>query len=132
MRCSAKPPALPSTIFWRCSRHCSWPRQYSGHFREPAPIFSRRWNPHWAAFFRRAYNVGAFFRTADAAGVQKLYLCGITAYPPKRAIAKTALGAQERVAWEHPASALSALETLRDMLRTLSSKTETGKTRIPV
>ncbi len=45
---------------------------------------------------RSMYNVGAFFRTADAAGVEKLYLCGITSHPPKHAISKTALGAEER------------------------------------
>src|SRR5579862_6352245 len=50
---------------------------------------------------RSLYNVGAFFRTADAAGLEKLYLCGITGRPPKRAITKTALGAEETVAWEH-------------------------------
>jgi len=50
---------------------------------------------------RSLYNVGAFFRTADAASVEKLYLCGITGRPPKRAIGKTALGAEETVAWEH-------------------------------
>jgi len=33
---------------------------------------------------RSMYNVGAFFRTADAASVEKLYLCGITARPPKK------------------------------------------------
>jgi 23S rRNA (guanosine2251-2'-O)-methyltransferase len=50
---------------------------------------------------RSMYNVGAFFRTADAAAVDKLYLCGITARPPKSAIAKTALGAEDSVPWEH-------------------------------
>jgi 23S rRNA (guanosine2251-2'-O)-methyltransferase len=50
---------------------------------------------------RSMYNVGAFFRTADAAAVEKLYLCGITARPPKNAISKTALGAEESVPWEH-------------------------------
>ena len=50
---------------------------------------------------RSMYNVGAFFRTADATAVEKLYLCGITGRPPKRAIAKTALGAEETVEWEH-------------------------------
>ena len=53
---------------------------------------------------RSLYNVGAFFRTADAAAIEKLYLCGITGRPPKRAITKTALGAEETVpgstAWE--------------------------------
>ena len=33
--------------------------------------------------------------------MEKLYLCGITGRPPKRAITKTALGAEETVAWEH-------------------------------
>ena len=50
---------------------------------------------------RSLYNVGAFFRTADAAAVGKLHLCGITGRPPHRAITKTALGAEEHVAWEH-------------------------------
>jgi 23S rRNA (guanosine2251-2'-O)-methyltransferase len=62
---------------------------------------------------RSLYNVGAFFRTADAAGVEKLYLCGITGRPPKRGIAKTALGAEESVAWEHAWDPLPALEALR-------------------
>jgi tRNA G18 (ribose-2'-O)-methylase SpoU len=52
---------------------------------------------------RSLYNVGAFFRTADAAGCEKLYLCGITGRPPKKAITKTALGADETVPWEHHA-----------------------------
>jgi len=62
---------------------------------------------------RSMYNVGAFFRTGDAARISKLLLCGITARPPHRGIAKTALGAQERVAWEHPADAGAALLELR-------------------
>lgn len=54
---------------------------------------------------RSLYNVGSFFRTADAAGVAKLYLCGITGRPPNKAITKTALGAEETVAWEPHADA---------------------------
>lgn len=50
---------------------------------------------------RSMYNVGAFFRTADAARIEKLCLCGITAQPPQRAIAKTALGAEQTVPWAH-------------------------------
>jgi len=50
---------------------------------------------------RSLYNVGAFFRTADGAGIEKLYLCGITGHPPKNEISKTALGAEDTVAWEH-------------------------------
>ena len=50
---------------------------------------------------RSAYNVGAFFRTADGAAIEKLYLTGITGFPPSNMIAKTALGAEETVNWEH-------------------------------
>jgi tRNA G18 (ribose-2'-O)-methylase SpoU len=63
---------------------------------------------------RSLYNVGAFFRTADAAAVEKLYLCGITGRPPKRAISKTALGAEETVAWEHSWEPLPLLHSLRE------------------
>jgi 23S rRNA (guanosine2251-2'-O)-methyltransferase len=48
---------------------------------------------------RSMYNVGAFFRAADGAGIERLLLSGITPRPPKNAIAKTALGAENRVAW---------------------------------
>lgn len=55
---------------------------------------------------RSAYNVGAIFRTADAVGVSKIYLCGYTPAPTDRFgrarkdIAKVALGAEKTVAWE--------------------------------
>jgi len=52
---------------------------------------------------RSLYNVGAFFRTADAVALEKLYLTGITGCPPQRMIAKTALGAEDTVAWQHSA-----------------------------
>ncbi len=54
---------------------------------------------------RSAYNVGAAFRTADGAGVECLYLAGITPAPPHRGVVKTALGADQRVPWQaHPNS----------------------------
>jgi 23S rRNA (guanosine2251-2'-O)-methyltransferase len=62
---------------------------------------------------RSMYNVGSFFRTMDAAGCQKLYLCGITARPPMRAISKTALGSEETVPWEHQADPVALACTLR-------------------
>ena len=62
---------------------------------------------------RSLYNVGAFFRTADGAAIDKLYLCGITGRPPKPAISKTALGADETVAWEHHHNALELLGKLQ-------------------
>lgn len=62
---------------------------------------------------RSMYNVGAFFRAADGAGLEKLCLCGITAHPPKKAISKTALGSEETVPWEHEWDAVKMAERLR-------------------
>jgi len=62
---------------------------------------------------RSMYNVGAFFRTADATAIEKLYLCGITGRPPQRAIAKTALGAEETVPWEHTWEPVELIGRLR-------------------
>ena len=50
---------------------------------------------------RSLNNIGSVFRTADAFLIQKIYLCGITAYPPHKDINKTALGATESVDWEY-------------------------------
>jgi len=54
-----------------------------------------------------------FFRAADGVGLQKLCLAGITAHPPKKAISKTALGAEMTVAWEHDWDAVHMAERLR-------------------
>jgi 23S rRNA (guanosine2251-2'-O)-methyltransferase len=62
---------------------------------------------------RSLYNVGAFFRTADAAGVERLLLCGITGRPPQRAISKTALGAEDLVPWEHTWEPVPLIDGLR-------------------
>lgn len=59
------------------------------------------------------YNVGAFFRTADGAGIERLLLSGITARPPKNAITKTALGAETRVPWQSVENAYQAVDNLR-------------------
>lgn len=56
---------------------------------------------------RSVYNVGAIFRTADAAGISKIYLVGITPTPLDRFgrirtdVAKAALGAEQTVPWEY-------------------------------
>jgi 23S rRNA (guanosine2251-2'-O)-methyltransferase len=62
---------------------------------------------------RSMYNVGAFFRVADGVGLEKVCLCGITAHPPKKAITKTALGAEESVAWEHDWDAVQMAQRIR-------------------
>jgi tRNA G18 (ribose-2'-O)-methylase SpoU len=62
---------------------------------------------------RSLYNVGSFFRTCDAAGVEALHLCGYTGYPPKNEISKTALGAEETVQWDHTWETVDRVTGLR-------------------
>ncbi|MEI9815211.1 MAG: RNA methyltransferase [Acidobacteriota bacterium] len=62
---------------------------------------------------RSMYNVGSFFRTCDAAGVEALHLCGFTGYPPKKEISKTALGADETVKWDHTWDSVARVNELR-------------------
>lgn len=50
---------------------------------------------------RSRENVGSIFRTADAAGVSKIYLCGITPVPPHPKISKASLGAENFVSYEY-------------------------------
>ncbi len=69
---------------------------------------------------RSVYNVGSIFRTANALGVEKIYLCGITPTPldkrgdKRKDFAKVALGAEDTVAWEYVAATSECLLTLRD------------------
>jgi len=62
---------------------------------------------------RSLWNVGSIFRSADGAGFPQLYLCGITGCPPHKSIAKTSLGAEDHVAWQHLTGVLDILPTLR-------------------
>jgi len=62
---------------------------------------------------RSLWNVGSMFRTSDACGVERLYLCGITGRPPRKEISKTALGAEAAVPWTHLPSALAAAREAR-------------------
>jgi len=62
---------------------------------------------------RSAWNVGSMFRTADAAALAGLYLCGMTATPPRPDIEKTALGASARVPWDYWQDSADAVRTIR-------------------
>lgn len=62
---------------------------------------------------RSLYNVGSVFRTADAFRLAGVVLCGITATPPNSEIHKTALGAEDSVAWRHFTDTLEAVAWLR-------------------
>jgi tRNA G18 (ribose-2'-O)-methylase SpoU len=64
---------------------------------------------------RSLWNVGSIFRTSDAVGVRKLYLCGMTGYPPRPEITKTALGADKTVPWEYGKDAAKIALRLKDL-----------------
>lgn len=68
---------------------------------------------------RSMYNVGAIFRTADATRIKKLYLCGITATPPRKEIEKTALKTIDPpaggVPWEYREDTISVTKELKNL-----------------
>ncbi len=62
---------------------------------------------------RSAQNVGSFFRTADAFGIERIELCGISCTPPNREIHKTALGSEMSVEWHYHPTTKECVEALR-------------------
>ncbi len=68
---------------------------------------------------RSIHNVGSIFRTADGAGIRKLYLCGITPTPMDRFgklredFGKVSLGAEQTVLWEHVATTSRTIKILK-------------------
>lgn len=62
---------------------------------------------------RSELNVGSILRTADAFAIERVVMCGITGKPPSHEIHKTALGAEDSVAWTYCPSALEAVEALK-------------------
>ena len=69
---------------------------------------------------RSVHNVGSFFRTADASGVDKIFLTGHTPTPLDRFgnvrsdVAKVALGAEKKVSWEYRKDIFSLITELKD------------------
>lgn len=62
---------------------------------------------------RSLHNVGSFFRTGDAYGVGRIFLCGYTGAPPRAEISKVALGAEGWIPWEKRRDTWRLLEDLR-------------------
>lgn len=67
--------------------------------------------------------MGSIFRTADAVGAEKIYLCGITPTPEdgfgriRPQLAKVSLGAEKTVEWDASASSARATLKLLDKLK---------------
>jgi 23S rRNA (guanosine2251-2'-O)-methyltransferase len=76
---------------------------------------------------RSTHNVGSLLRTADGLGVTTVYFTGYTPYPLAagddrlpyiaqklhKQIAKTALGAENSVAWRHESDIFTIMENLK-------------------
>ena len=68
---------------------------------------------------RSIHNVGSIFRTADALGVNTIYLCGVTPTPvdrfgrPRNDLAKVALGAEKNILWKYAKSTLAVVKKLK-------------------
>ncbi len=59
------------------------------------------------------YNTGGIFRLADALGVKKIFLCGVTETPPNTRIKKASINTTEWVKWQYSPSAKHAIKDLR-------------------
>ncbi len=66
---------------------------------------------------RSLHNVGSIFRSADATGVDKIYLCGISGRPDKisnkEKISKVALGAEKTINWEYKKQCWRLIDDLK-------------------
>lgn len=69
---------------------------------------------------RSVHNVGSIFRTCNAVGIEKIYLCGTTPTPldnkgnRRKDFAKVALGAEDTVRWEYVEGALECVKKLQE------------------
>ena len=81
---------------------------------------------------RSLYNVGSVFRTCDAFRVEAVWICGITATPPHNEIHKTALGAEDSVAWCYFKTADEAVAELKRLGYTVYAVEQAeGSTKLP-
>ncbi len=74
---------------------------------------------------RSGHNVGAIFRTADGAGVDKLYLTGYTPCPPHPQVDKVSLGAEKWMPWEYRKQPGKLLKELKQMGYTIIALEQT-------
>lgn len=63
---------------------------------------------------RSMQNVGSILRTCDAFLVEEVIMAGITGVPPHKEISKTALGAEDSVAWRYAGNAVEECLRLKE------------------
>lgn len=59
------------------------------------------------------YNIGSFFRLADALGAQKIYLCGPVVTPPNLKIHRASIGTWKWIEWEHFDNTIDCIKQLK-------------------
>ncbi|MDE6246950.1 MAG: TrmH family RNA methyltransferase [Muribaculaceae bacterium] len=64
---------------------------------------------------RSAQNIGAIFRTSDALLIKEIILAGISPVPPSKEISKTALGAEQSVAWRYVKDPVEEVKRLQHL-----------------
>jgi len=65
------------------------------------------------------YNTGGIFRLADALGVKKIYLCGVTETPPNTRIKKASINTTEWIKWEYCETAAEAIRDLKAKVKNI-------------
>ena len=66
------------------------------------------------------YNTGGIFRLADALGVKKVFLCGVTETPPNTRIKKASINTTEWVKWEYSETAVEVINNLKSKIKNLT------------
>jgi tRNA G18 (ribose-2'-O)-methylase SpoU len=59
------------------------------------------------------YNIGSFFRLADALGAEKIYLCGPVVTPPNIKIHRASIGTWKWIPWQQFDSTTDCLKQLK-------------------
>ena len=59
------------------------------------------------------YNIGSFFRLADAIAAEKIYLCGPVVTPPNTKIHRASIGTWKFVPWENYESTQECIKQLK-------------------
>lgn len=121
--CRFRFPAVSGDAQAAVCPHCHTPTQVVSaifhHNQPPMPPSPARPFAALLDNIRSIHNVGSMFRTADGAGVQHLYLCGMTATPTHPKLAKAALGAQAMVSWSQHNNGLATAVALKQQGRLL-------------
>lgn len=120
--CHLRFPMPPTVALADCCPRCGSPTAVIAQVAAPAELSNEPISKEMmqeAPYFevlldniRSIFNVGSIFRSADGAGMRHLYLCGYTPTPENLKLAKTALGAENAIAWSYHPNGVEIAEKL--------------------